>query len=195
MSEYNIPDDCRYSDKDEWVRMEGDTAVVGISDYAQHQLGDIVFVELPEVGSQVESGESFGVIESVKAVSELYAPLSGTVTAINDGLEENPEVVNEDCYGEGWLISIEPSDESELSELLDHLQIRVRLGDHLVHDLFDTPVHGHELTVDGEAPVVEQCAIVWNVFRGPAELLRIEDVGVSFILGVALFVVGPSLSQ
>ncbi len=119
MSEYSIPEDCRYSDKDEWVRIDDDSAEIGISDYAQHQLGDIVFVELPEVGSQVDAGESFGVIESVKAVSELYAPVSGAVVAINETLEESPEIVNADCYGDGWLISVQPSDESEMSELMD----------------------------------------------------------------------------
>ena len=119
MSEYTIPDDCSYSDKDEWIRVDGDEAFVGISDYAQHQLGDIVFVELPEVGSQIEAGETFGVIESVKAVSELYAPVSGSVLAINEALEDAPELVNQDCYGDGWLISIAPSNESEMGELLD----------------------------------------------------------------------------
>ncbi|MBW2275249.1 MAG: glycine cleavage system protein GcvH [Deltaproteobacteria bacterium] len=119
MSKYNIPEDCRYSDKDEWIRVDGKTIFIGVTDYAQHQLGDIVFVELPEVGSQIDAGESFGVIESVKAVSELCAPISGKVVAINEMLEEGPETVNADCYGDGWLISIEPSDEAEQSELLD----------------------------------------------------------------------------
>jgi glycine cleavage system H protein len=119
VSEYSIPEDCRYSEKDEWVRSDGDHALIGVTDYAQHQLGDIVFVELPDIGSKVDAGESFGVIESVKAVSELYAPISGAVVAINEALEEAPESVNEDCYGDGWLISIEPSGESEMSELLD----------------------------------------------------------------------------
>jgi glycine cleavage system H protein len=119
VSEYSIPEDCRYSDKDEWVRSDGDNALVGITDYAQHQLGDIVFVELPAVGSKVDAGESFGVIESVKAVSELYAPVSGAIVAINEALEESPELVNQDCYGDGWLISLEPSGESEMSELFD----------------------------------------------------------------------------
>ena len=104
--------------KDEWIRLDGENAVIGISDYAQHQLGDIVFVELPEVGRQIEAGESFGVIESVKAVSELYAPVSGTVAAVNEALEDSPESVNEDCYGAGWMYKLKPDDPSGLGHLI-----------------------------------------------------------------------------
>ena len=119
MSEYSIPEDCRYSEKDEWVRSDGDHALVGVTDYAQHQLGDIVFVELPSIGSKLDAGETFGVIESVKAVSELYAPISGTIVGFNEALEESPELVNQDCYGDGWLITIEPTGEAEMSDLFD----------------------------------------------------------------------------
>ncbi len=118
MSEPNIPDDLRYSTDDEWAR-GGGSVTIGITDYAQEQLGDIVFVELPEVGASIEKGATFGVIESVKAVSDLCAPISGTVSAINEALVDNPERVNEDCYGDGWIIQVTPSAAAELDALLD----------------------------------------------------------------------------
>ncbi len=119
MADYEIPQDLRFTQDDEWVRSEGDHVVIGVSDFAQSQLGDIVFVELPEVGSTTEAGAAFGTIESVKAVSDLFAPLSGEVLSVNEALEDSPEKVNESCYGEGWLITLRPSDESQLSALLD----------------------------------------------------------------------------
>ena len=119
MAAYDIPEDLRYSIEDEWVRDEGDRAVVGVTDYAQEQLGDIVFIELPEVGTAVTKGETFGVIESVKAVSDLCAPISGEVVAVNGELEDHPEVVNEDCYGGGWIIAIGGGNRADLDSLLD----------------------------------------------------------------------------
>jgi len=119
VAEYEIPATLRYSKEDEWARAEGERVTVGITDYAQSQLGDIVFVELPEVGRTVERGEPFGVIESVKAVSDLYAPISGEIVEVNADLSERPEQVNEDCYGDGWMITIAAADEGELDELLD----------------------------------------------------------------------------
>ena len=119
MDEYTIPADRRYSSEDEWVLDQGGKLLVGVSDYAQQQLGDIVFIELPEVGSSVVRGEPFGVIESVKAVSDLFAPVSGSVAEVNGALGDTPERVNEDCYGEGWLIAITPSDDSEFDSLMD----------------------------------------------------------------------------
>jgi len=118
LSDYLIPDDNFYTPQDEWVRDEDDHYRIGVTDFAQQQLGDIVFVELPEVGSQIAKDEPFGVIESVKAVSDLFAPISGTVVAINGELETTPEQINEDCYGEGWLLSVMPSDHDELETLL-----------------------------------------------------------------------------
>ena len=118
MSEYEIPKDRRYSSEDEWILDNGDTLTIGVSDYAQQQLGDIVFLELPEVGADVVRGEAFGVIESVKAVSDLFAPVSGTVAEINSELVDAPERVNEDCYGDGWIISIAPGDEAEFEALM-----------------------------------------------------------------------------
>ncbi len=114
-----IPQDLKYTQEHEWIRIDGKKAVIGISGFAQEQLGDIVFVELPEVGSQVEQGSPFGVVESVKTVSDLYAPVNGKVTAVNKGLETNPERVNSDPYGEGWIVEIELSDETDIESLLD----------------------------------------------------------------------------
>lgn len=118
MSEYNTPDEALYTEQDEWIRFDGERAFVGITDYAQSQLGDIVFVELPAVGSTVNKDEPYGVIESVKAVSDLFAPVTGEVVAINTELADTPERINEDCYGEGWLLEITPSDEAERETLL-----------------------------------------------------------------------------
>ncbi len=114
-----VPQDLKYTQEHEWIRIDGKKAVIGISEFAQEQLGDIVFVELPEVGSQIEQGSPFGVVESVKTVSDLYAPVGGKVTAVNRDLETNPEKVNSEPYGEGWIVEIELSDEINLESLLD----------------------------------------------------------------------------
>jgi glycine cleavage system H protein len=119
VAEYEIPSNLRFSKEDEWARLEAGRVTIGITDYAQSQLGDIVFVELPEVGRTVEKGEPFGVIESVKAVSDLYAPISGEIVEVNQDLVERPEQVNEDCYGDGWMIVVAPADEAEVATLLD----------------------------------------------------------------------------
>jgi glycine cleavage system H protein len=115
----NIPDDLRYSAEHEWVRVEGTRARIGITDYAQDALGDIVFVDLPSVGSAVEVGGQFGEVESTKSVSEIYAPVSGTVAAVNDALTSNPERINQDPYGEGWICEVELASDADLSGLLD----------------------------------------------------------------------------
>jgi glycine cleavage system H protein len=119
VADYDIPEDLVYTQDDEWIRREGEHVVIGVSDFAQSQLGDIVFVELPEVGATTEAGVAFGTIESVKAVSDLCAPLSGEVLSVNDALEEAPEQVNESCYQDGWLITLRLSDPSQLDGLLD----------------------------------------------------------------------------
>ena len=119
LNELNLPEDVRYTKDHEWVKPAGETARVGISDYAQDQLGDIVFVELPGVGDTFEKEDEFGTLESVKAVSELYMPVGGEVTAINEALEDAPELVNNDPYGEGWMIEIKVSDPSETEALMD----------------------------------------------------------------------------
>ncbi|MFA5812482.1 MAG: glycine cleavage system protein GcvH [bacterium] len=115
----NAPDDLKYTKEHEWVKVEGKTATIGITYHAQSQLGDIVYVELPGEGETITKDETFGVVESVKAVSDCYAPISGKVIEVNDPLAESPETLNEDCYGEGWMVRVEMSDVSELSELMD----------------------------------------------------------------------------
>jgi len=119
VADYEIPEDLRYTKDDEWARPEGTRVVVGITDYAQKQLGDIVYVELPVVGTTLHQGDVFGVVESVKAVSDLYAPVSGEVVEINPDLGSRPETVNEDCYGDGWLIALAVDDPAEVGDLLD----------------------------------------------------------------------------
>ena len=114
----NVPEDLRYTSDHEWVRIEGDTATVGVTDYAQDALNDVVFVQLPENGSDVAVNDSISEVESTKSVSEIYAPLSGAVSAINDILEDAPETINSDPYGDGWIFSIKISDPSQTDDLL-----------------------------------------------------------------------------
>ncbi|HET8786093.1 MAG TPA: glycine cleavage system protein GcvH [Candidatus Limnocylindrales bacterium] len=115
----SAPTDLRYTRDHEWVRVDGDEATVGITQYAADQLGDIVFVEVPEVGRELDVSKPFGVVESVKAVSDLFAPLSGTVTSTNEALAANPELVNSDPYGAGWMIKLTVSETAEMDDLLD----------------------------------------------------------------------------
>ena len=117
LNELHLPDDIRYTDEHEWARITGDIARIGVSDYAQDQLGDIVFVELPAVGDTIARGEVFGTLESVKAVSELYLPLSGEVVAVNTALTDAPELINQDPYA-AWIIEVRPSDAGEYDQLL-----------------------------------------------------------------------------
>ncbi|MCH7810797.1 MAG: glycine cleavage system protein GcvH [Chloroflexi bacterium] len=112
------PSELKYTKEHEWVRVEGDSGTIGITDYAQDQLGDIVFVELPAVGAEISAAQKLGEIESVKAVSELFAPVSGEVTEANDGLADSPEAVNDDPYGDGWMVKMRLSDAAELDQLL-----------------------------------------------------------------------------
>ena len=114
-----IPDELRYTAEHEWVRTGGETVRVGITDHAQEALGDIVFVTLPEVGTEIEAGQSLGEVESTKSVSDIFAPLTGTVSARNDKLDDSPDLINSDPYGEGWILELEVSEESELDDLLD----------------------------------------------------------------------------
>ena len=113
-----VPKNLLYTQEHEWIRVDGNNAIVGITQFAQDQLGDIVFVEFPEVGTLIEQETPFGVVESVKTVSDLYAPVSGTVKAVNQDLESNPEQVNKEPYGGGWIIEIEISDKNELEKLM-----------------------------------------------------------------------------
>lgn len=118
MADYDFPQELRYTREDEWVRIEGERVVLGVTDYAQQQLGDVVFVELPAVGATVERGEPFGVVESVKAVADLFGPVSGRVVEVNTTLADQPELVNQDCYGDGWMLVLEPDDAAEVEALL-----------------------------------------------------------------------------
>ena len=115
----NVPGELRYSNDHEWARDEGGRIRVGITDYAQDALGDVVFVQVPEVGAAVKAGDSFGEVESTKSVSDIYAPVSGTVLAVNEALADGPQVVNEDPYGDGWICTIQLDDPSEYDALLD----------------------------------------------------------------------------
>jgi glycine cleavage system H protein len=115
----SYPDDLRYSREHEWVRVEGGQATIGITSFAADELGDIVFVELPDVGSELRQFATFGVVESVKAVSDLYAPVSGRVVEVNEALRDAPELVNGDAYGDGWMLRVELADGDELAQLMD----------------------------------------------------------------------------
>jgi glycine cleavage system H protein len=114
-----VPDDLRYSSDHEWVRLDGTRATVGVTDYAQDALGDVVFVQLPDVGSDVAANDSFGEVESTKSVSDVFAPLSGTVVAVNDRLNDSPELVNSDPYGDGWICVIDLADGADVEMLMD----------------------------------------------------------------------------
>ena len=118
ISELEFPEDLRYAEDHEWARQVGEMVRVGISDYAQDQLGDIVFVELPQVGDTFDKGKEFGTVESVKAVAELFMPFGGEIQAVNEALEESPELVNKEAYGEGWMIEVKPADNAELDGLM-----------------------------------------------------------------------------
>lgn len=114
----SLPEDLLYSEEHEWIKREGDKVRIGITEFAQSELGDIVFVELPEEGDEIETDEPFGSVESVKTVSELYAPISGKVVEVNEDLDDSPEFVNESPYDKAWMVVVEPADETELDELL-----------------------------------------------------------------------------
>ena len=118
ISELNLPEDLRYTEDHEWARLEEDKVRVGLDDYAQDQLGDIVFVELPQAGDTFKKGEVFATVESVKAVSECYMPVGGKIVSVNNDLEESPELVNNSPYGDGWFVVINPSDPSEMDTLM-----------------------------------------------------------------------------
>ena len=124
----NYPNDIKYTSEHEWIRIEGEEAYVGITDYAQDQLGDIVFVDIPTVGETLEQGDTFGTIEVVKTVSDLYLPIAGEVLEQNEALADNPELVNKDPYGEGWIIKIKPNNAADAEGLLDAAAYQATLG-------------------------------------------------------------------
>ncbi len=123
-----VLENLKYSDDHEWAKIEGDTITVGITDHAQSELGDIVFVELPEVGDSIDKGDSFGTIEAVKTVAELYAPISGEIVAINESLEDEAEIINSNPYSEGWIVKIKVSDPSEFEALLTAEQYKEHIS-------------------------------------------------------------------
>jgi len=121
-------DHLLYTKDHEWANFKDNEVVIGITDYAQSQLGDVIFIEFPEVGVELTIGDAFGEVEAVKAVSELYAPISGTITAVNEELEDSPDIVNSDPYGNGWLIKVSPSNPEEKDELMDSLSYEQHVG-------------------------------------------------------------------
>jgi glycine cleavage system H protein len=119
INELNLPDDIKYTDDHEWAKKDGEIVTIGITDYAQDQLGEIVFVEVPEVGDSFDQGDEFGTVESVKAVSEMYMPMAGEVVEVNEALEDGPELVNTSCYDQGWIMKIKLQNPSDFEALLD----------------------------------------------------------------------------
>lgn len=115
----NYPDNLRYTKDHEWIRMEGDEAIIGITDFAQHELGDIVYVEIETVGQEMNAGDVFGTVEAVKTVSDLFLPVNGTITEVNPNLNNNPELVNSDPYGEGWMIKMRVANSADVDSLMD----------------------------------------------------------------------------
>ena len=129
MNELDVPDDLYYTEDHEWVRMKGENVTIGVSDYAQDQLGDIVFVEMPNSGDQFKKGDEFGTVESVNAVAELYMPIGGEVIQTNQALEDAPELLNQSPYADGWIIEIKPEDVSQLETILDkHAYLKMLKG-------------------------------------------------------------------
>lgn len=124
----NIPEGLKYSKEHEWVRMEGDVAVIGITDFAQGELGDIIYVDIESIGESLDSNEIFGTVEAVKTVSDLFMPISGEVLEFNDKLQDDPELVNTDPYGDGWMIKVKPSDLAELDALMDSEAYQALVG-------------------------------------------------------------------
>ncbi|MCB0244355.1 MAG: glycine cleavage system protein GcvH [Anaerolineae bacterium] len=127
---YKFDATVRYAQSHDWARLEGDLVVCGISDYAQHALSDVVFIELPSVGDTVAQGDIYSTVESVKAAEQVYAPVSGEIVAVNDDLEANPELINEDPYGAAWIIKVKPSDAGELDALMDAAAYESLLAEH-----------------------------------------------------------------
>lgn len=131
--EISYPNDVKYAASHEWVKVDGDTAIVGISDYAQDALGDIVFVELPTVGMELKAGDAFGVVESVKAASDVYMPIGGSIAATNDALKDAPETVNSDAFGAGWLLKVFPYNAADLDKLMDAATYKSKIESGEIH--------------------------------------------------------------
>lgn len=131
--EITYPNDLKYAASHEWVRVEGDTAIIGITDYAQDALGDIVFVELPEPGMELQAGQGFGVVESVKAASDVFMPIGGAISATNDALKDTPETVNSDAFGAGWMIKVFPFNAADLDKLMDAATYKSKIESGEIH--------------------------------------------------------------
>jgi glycine cleavage system H protein len=129
----NFASDRKYAESHEWAKVEGDLVVIGVSDYAQDQLGDVVFVELPEVGKALEAGKAFGVVESVKAASDVFAPISGKVEAVNSELKNAPETVNKDAFGAGWFIKVRPTNAGDVNKLMDAATYKSKIESGAIH--------------------------------------------------------------
>lgn len=125
---FAVPDDRRYLESHEWTTTDSETLRIGITEFAQDELGDVVFVELPAVDDEIHANDAFGVVESIKAVSDLYAPISGEVTAVNEELFDQPELVNDDPFGDGWMLEVTPTDDTELDELLSAAEYREQIA-------------------------------------------------------------------
>ncbi|HEX6334601.1 MAG TPA: glycine cleavage system protein GcvH [Flavisolibacter sp.] len=124
----NIPESLRYTKEHEWIRMEGETAVIGITDFAQHELGDIVYVEIETVGKDLSAGEVFGTVEAVKTVSDLYLPVAGTISELNPKLNTSPDLVNTDPYGEGWMVKMKVANKADVDALMDAAAYQALIG-------------------------------------------------------------------
>lgn len=131
--EISYPNDLKYAASHEWVKIDGDTAIVGITDYAQDALGDIVFVELPTVGMELKAGDAFGVVESVKAASDVYMPIGGAISATNDALNDSPETVNNDAFGAGWMLKVFPYNAADLDKLMDAATYKSKIESGEIH--------------------------------------------------------------
>jgi glycine cleavage system H protein len=157
---------CRYQESHEWIRIEGNEAVIGISDYAQSELNDVVYVELPEVGDSLDQGEEFGSVESVKASSELYLPMSGEVIAINEQLEEEPELVNSGPFGNGWMVRIRLADEAEAEGLLDADGYMVALIEKMLeHSELDASTVGERVNLAPTPEERERWQAIWSMMQ------------------------------
>ena len=166
----NFPQNVKYTNEHEWIRLEGDVAYVGITDYAQEQLGDIVFVDIPTEGETLEAGEVFGTIEVVKTISDLFLPVAGEVVENNPALEENPELVNKDPYGEGWLIKIKPANAADLDNCWMPKDTKQILSINLKSRINMTPIVSIIMGSTSDLPVMEKAAQLLNDLHVPFEM-------------------------
>ena len=163
----NFPEELKYTSEHEWIRVEGEVAYIGITEHAQNQLGDIVFVDIPTVGEELNAGDVFGTIEVVKTISDLFMPVSGTILEQNEALEDKPELVNQDPYGAGWLIKIEPSADADFSVLLDAKEYKKTINEETNRM---TPIVSIIMGSTSDLPVMEKAAQLLNDLHVPFEM-------------------------